>query len=146
MYLFTQPLAEEIAAADDMAFIERLWEDWSPEYEAAEDLANAKDCLRERPNLSAAIGYYRAALGAPAESCARFESEQRALAETPSQPTLYLHGARDGCIGVDLVQGAESALSPSSRFAIVEGAGHFLHLERPDLVNEEIVAWVDGDR
>jgi pimeloyl-ACP methyl ester carboxylesterase len=146
MYLFTQPLAEEIAAADDMAFIERLWEDWSPEYEAAEDLANAKDCLRERPNLSAAIGYYRAALGAPAESCARFESEQRALAETPSQPTLYLHGARDGCIGVDLVRGAESALSPSSRFAIVEGAGHFLHLERPDLVNEEIVAWVDGDR
>jgi pimeloyl-ACP methyl ester carboxylesterase len=141
MFLFTLPIAEEVVAADEMAFIDRLWEEWSPGYDAGEDLALVKDCLRERANLEAAIGYYRAALGAPAESCSRFEAEQRALAETPPQPTLYLHGARDGCIGVELVRDAEAALSPGSRFQIVADAGHFLHLEQPELVHEEILAW-----
>ena len=27
---------------------------------------------------------------------------------------------------------------------VVEGAGHFLHLERPEEVNEHILAWVTG--
>jgi pimeloyl-ACP methyl ester carboxylesterase len=142
MYLFTLPGAEEIVAADGMAFIDRLWTDWSPGYDGTEDIAFAKDCLCERPNLSAAIEYYRAALGAPAESCAAFDGEQRALAETPPQPTLYLHGAQDGCIGVDLVRDAEAQLSPGSRFSVIEDAGHFLQLEKPELVNEEVVAWV----
>jgi pimeloyl-ACP methyl ester carboxylesterase len=141
MFLFTLPIAEELVAADEMAFIDRLWEEWSPDYPAAEDLAFVKESLGERANLEAAIGYYRAALGAPADSCSGFEAEQRALAETPAQPTLYLHGARDGCIGVELVRDAEAALSPGSRFQIVDDAGHFLHLEQPELVHEEILAW-----
>ena len=142
MYVFTQPGAEEIVAANGMAFIDRLWDEWSPGYDAAEDLALVKGCLAERSNLSAAIEYYRAALGRPAESCGKFEAEQRALALTPPQPTLYLHGARDGCIGVDLVTEAEASLSSGSRFSIVEDAGHFLQLEKPERVNEEILAWV----
>ena len=48
MFLFTQPLAEELVAADEMAFLDRLWEDWSPGYGAAEDLALVKDSLREQ--------------------------------------------------------------------------------------------------
>jgi pimeloyl-ACP methyl ester carboxylesterase len=146
MFLFTQPIAEEVVAADGMAFIDRLWADWSPGHDAAEDLAFAKDCIRERDHLTAAIGYYRAALGAPASSCARFAAEQGALALAPPQPTLYLHGAEDGCIGIDLVRDAETALSAGSRLCVVEDAGHFLHLERPELVNEEVLGWVYRDR
>jgi pimeloyl-ACP methyl ester carboxylesterase len=142
MFLFTQPVAEAVVAADGMAFIDRLWGEWSPGYDASEDLRWVKECLREQDNLEAAIGYYRAALGAPAESCSSFEAEQRALAETPPQPTLYLHGARDGCIGVELVRDAEAQLSPGSRLSIVEDSGHFLHLEKPGEVNAEILGWV----
>ena len=142
MFLFTLPIAEEVVTADEMAFVDRLWEEWSPGYDATDDLSFVKDCLRERANLQAAIGYYRAALGAPAESCSSFEAEQQALAETPPQPTLYLHGARDGCIGAELVGDAGAQLSPGSRFSIVPDAGHFLHLERRELVNEEILAWL----
>jgi pimeloyl-ACP methyl ester carboxylesterase len=146
MFLFTQPFAEELVAADDMAFIERLWAEWSPGLDADEDLAFAKDCIRERDHLTAAIGYYRAALGAPAESCAKFAAEQGALAQAPPQPALYLHGAKDGCIGADLVREAESHLAEGSRFLLVEDAGHFLQLERPELVNEEVLGWVYRDR
>ncbi len=146
MFLFTQPFAEELVAADDMAFIERLWADWSPGHDADEDVAFAKDCIREPDHLTAAIGYYRAALGAPAVSCAKFAAEQGAQAQVPPQPTLYLHGARDGCIGADLVQGAQSHLSDGSRFLLIEDAGHFLHLEHPELVNGEVLSWVYGDR
>jgi pimeloyl-ACP methyl ester carboxylesterase len=142
MFLFQLPIAEAVVSADEMAFIDRLWAGWSPGYDASEDLGFVKDCLGSRANLSAAIEYYRAALGSPADTCARFEAEQRALAETPPQPTLYLHGADDGCIGADLVEGAEAHLSRGSRVSIVEGSGHFLHLERPELINEEILAWL----
>jgi pimeloyl-ACP methyl ester carboxylesterase len=50
------PRAESVIAADDMAFLGRLWEDWSPDYDVAEDLYHVKRCLREPGNLSAAIG------------------------------------------------------------------------------------------
>jgi len=145
MFLFTQPVAEMVVSADEMAFIDRLWAEWSPGHESVEDLAFAKDCIREPDHLAAALGYYRAALGAPAESCAKFAAEQSGLAEAPPQPTLYLHGDRDGCIGVDLVRDAEAALSPGSRFSVVEEAGHFLQLERPELVNAEILDWISSE-
>lgn len=60
------------------------------------------------------------------------------------QPTLYLHGGDDGCIGVELVGGADRQLAPGSRMLVVEGAGHFPHLERPEEVNQHILAWVAG--
>ncbi|HET9118976.1 MAG TPA: alpha/beta hydrolase [Solirubrobacterales bacterium] len=145
MFLFTQPVAEMVVSADEMAFIDRLWAEWSPGHHSEENLAIAKDCIREPDHLAAALGYYRAALGAPAESCAKFAAEQSVLAEAPSQPTLYLHGDRDGCIGVDLVRDAEAALSPGSRFSVVEEAGHFLQLERPELVNAEILDWISSE-
>jgi pimeloyl-ACP methyl ester carboxylesterase len=143
MYFFQLPVAEEVVAADGMAFIDRLWADWSPGYDAAEDLSFVKDCLAERANLSAAIEYYRAGLASsPADNCAGFQAEHEALAKTPPQPTLYLHGAQDGCIGADLVGDAQGHLSTGSRASIVDGTGHFLQLERPDRINEEILAWV----
>jgi pimeloyl-ACP methyl ester carboxylesterase len=57
---------------------------------------------------------------------------------------VYLYGSAHGCIGLDLVRGAERHLGPESRMAVVEGAGHFLHLERPEEASEHALAWVTG--
>jgi hypothetical protein len=51
LFLFRDSLAwaVEMVAADGMAFLDRLWQDWSPGYDAAEDLARAKESLRQCP-------------------------------------------------------------------------------------------------
>jgi pimeloyl-ACP methyl ester carboxylesterase len=130
MYFFQTPFADMVVPADDFAFIEGLWRDWSPGYDATEDLTHVKDALRDPANLSAALGYYRA----------MFEGGPDASDDGP--PTLYLHGRDDGCMGADLVEGSEEFLPAGSRAEIIDGAGHFLHLEKPAEVNRLIVDWL----
>ena len=144
LFLMKAPGAESVIAADDMAFLDRLWQDWSPGYDATEDLRNAKQCLRDPRNLAAAIAYYRAeepGLHA-VEASDQYAAEHAALLRTAPQPTLYLHGNRDGCVDVALVSDAERHLASGSRMDIIEDAGHFPHLERAVAVNERILAWV----
>lgn len=141
MFFFQHPLADVVVGADDLAFVERLWADWSPGHDPAADLPAVKDALRDPANLQAALGYYRATLGSVAPDPA-LEAEQGATALPTPQPTLYLHGADDGCVGVEVAQGAEAFLGPGSAVGILEGAGHFLHLEMPDEVNLRIVEFL----
>jgi pimeloyl-ACP methyl ester carboxylesterase len=141
IFVFQSPLAEMAVAADDLAFIDGLWRDWSPGYDAADDLPAIKDALRDPANLAAALGYYRTMLGTTTPDPA-FSTEQAAAAAVPPQPTLYLHGDRDGCMAIGLAADAEQFLSPGSRFAVVAGAGHFFHVEKPDTVNWLILDWV----
>ena len=130
--LFQTPLAELVAGADDLRFLERLWQDWSPEYDATGEIGHMKDSLRDPANLAAAIGYYRAMFTSGAPS------------DVPAQPTLYLHGASDGAFSVDGVNGTLDSLAAGSRVEVVNNAGHFLHLERPEVVNPMILDWIGG--
>jgi pimeloyl-ACP methyl ester carboxylesterase len=149
LFMFRDPagFAEAMVASDEMSFLDQLWRDWSPGYQPGEHLARVKQCLREPANLAAALGYYRAAgptgtAEGPPGTAARYAAEQQAAGRQAPQPTLYLHGARDGCIRVDLARGAERLLAPASRMVVIGEAGHFLHLEKPGEVNDRILAWV----
>lgn len=144
MFFFQHPLADLAVPLDDLAFIDRLWADWSPGYDATEDLPRVKDALRDPANLGAAIGYYRATLSAVGLDPRPEVAALDAAANGPVPlPTLYLHGATDGCMGADLALAAGASLTaPGSRVEVVEGAGHFLHLERPDVVNRLILEHV----
>jgi pimeloyl-ACP methyl ester carboxylesterase len=144
LFMFRDPtgFADAVVAAGQMAFLDRLWDDWSPGYEAAEDLANVKECLREPARLAAAIGYYRQPEAGNSDSAAPYADEQRAAGRQAPQPTLYLHGADDGCISEDMARGAEPLLAPSSRMVVIDEAGHFLHLEKPREVGEHILGWI----
>jgi pimeloyl-ACP methyl ester carboxylesterase len=128
--LFQTPLAEMVVAQDDLAFIERLWADWSPSYDGVGDLPYVKDSLRGPANLAAAIGYYRAMFGVGGGD------------KSPRQPTLYLHGKEDGAFLVDGVAGTDELLSKDSKVEILDGVGHFLHLEKPAEVNAKILDWL----
>ncbi len=145
MFFFQSPLAEMAVAQDDLAFIDRLWADWSPGYDASADLPHVKDALRDPANLAAALGYYRATLGSGTRA-PELDAVEAAGAGPLPRPVLYLHGADDGCMGAELVDDGVLASLPAdgSRFEIVAGTGHFLHLERPDAVNELILGFLAG--
>jgi len=141
MFFFQNALADVAVSLNDLAFIESLWSDWSPGYDASEDLPHVKDALRDPANLAAALGYYRSLFGGGPGDPA-LADEQAATGGAVAQPTLYLHGDRDGCVGVELAAGCEAFLGAGSRVVTVKGAGHFLHVEKPDEVNAEIVSFV----
>jgi pimeloyl-ACP methyl ester carboxylesterase len=145
IFLFrdTPGLAEQIVAADGMAFITRLWHDWSPGFDAADSVAQVRASLSDPARLSAAIGYYRAPQTAsPADSAGPSQPERQAVTRVAPQPTLYLHGTADGCIGVDLVRDVQRHLGPDSEMKLIADAGHFLQVEQPAVVNQHILAWV----
>jgi len=142
MFVFQHPLAEAIVAADDLSFIDRLWADWSPGYDASGDLVHVKDAIRHPAHLTAVLGYYRSTLGAIPDDPA-LAAEQAASQQSPPQPTLYLHGQDDGCIRRALAETAGTFLpSPASRVELLERCGHFLHLEKPDEVNALILEFL----
>ncbi len=141
VFFFQTPLAEHAVSLDDYAFIDRLWADWSPGLDASWDAARVKEALASAESLSAAIGYYRAMFAGPPDDPAAVAA-QAAAGTVPPQPTLYLHGSDDGCMGIDIIGPVTDYLAPGSEMAVVEGAGHFLHLERPDQVNDRIIEFL----
>jgi pimeloyl-ACP methyl ester carboxylesterase len=138
IFFFQSPLAETAVSLDRYAFLDRLWEDWSPGYDASEDLAYVKEAIGRTENLQAAIGYYRAMFD-PSRHHPAYTAAQAASAGSPSQPTLYLHGATDGCMGREVAGDVLASLPEGSRQHVVEKAGHFLHLEQPTEVNRLVL-------
>ena len=141
MFFFQHMLSDLVVPGNDLAFIDMLWADWSPGYDATEDLGYVKASLRDPANLAAALGYYRATLGDGLKSPA-LDDAQNAANTVPTQPLLYLHGRNDGCVGVEVAEFASSMAPANCTFDVVDGAGHFLHLERPDVVNARILEFL----
>jgi pimeloyl-ACP methyl ester carboxylesterase len=141
VFFFQTPLAEYAVSLDDYAFIDRLWDDWSPGFDGSWDAARVKEALSSPEHLSAAIGYYRAMFAGPPDD-PEAAAAQAAGGTTGPRPTLYLHGADDGCMGIDTIGPVIDFLAPGSEMVVIEGAGHFLHVERPDEVNDRIVAFL----
>src|SRR5690606_37986161 len=107
-----------------------------------EDLPHVKACLGDAANLAAALGYYRATLGGVGLDPALDEVQAKGN-EATAQPTLYLHGRNDGCMGLEVAEGAAAFLtSEGSRMEVVDDAGHFLQLEQPELVNRLVLDFV----
>ena len=141
VFFFQTPLAEYAVSLDGHAFIDRLWADWSPGYDGSWDAARVKEAIGAPENLAAAIGYYRAMFAAPSE-VPEIVAAQAATAAIAPQPTLYLHGADDGCMGLDSIGPVVDFLAPGSTMVVVEDAGHFLQVEKPDEVNDHIIAFL----
>lgn len=57
-YFQNQRVAEDVVRAGDFAFIDRIWADWSPGYDASEDLPKVKERIRDPAHFKAALGYY----------------------------------------------------------------------------------------
>lgn len=122
-------------------FWESLWSDWSPGYDATEDIAKLRRHVTA-DNIANVVGPYRASFN-PQFVDPNAEAETLATMQLPPVPTLYLHGAADGAIGADLLADLGQYFPAAGSAAeIVDGVGHFLHLEKPDLVAAKIGDWL----
>ncbi|MGH9171505.1 MAG: alpha/beta fold hydrolase [Acidimicrobiales bacterium] len=146
IFFFQTPLADGAVAADHLALVDGLWADWSPGYDCAEDLAHVKESLADPARVAAALSYYRSMFD-PSQEIPGLEAQQASPMTPAPQPTLYYHGTADGCLGAEAITPEILGyLGPGSELLMVEGAGHFAHLERPDVVNPRIVDWVTAGR
>ncbi|KUI14130.1 epoxide hydrolase [Mycobacterium sp. GA-1285] len=121
--------------------VPRLWRQWSPGYDATEDVAHVLDAIGAPENWRAALGYYRAAVR-NSRPPAQYAELHRHWLSAPQLPTLYLHGTDDGCASVDYARWVERVLPEGSEVATVERAGHFLQLEQPEAVARHIVDFI----
>jgi pimeloyl-ACP methyl ester carboxylesterase len=123
--------------------IPRLWRDWCPRgYDATDDLERVWEALPDLAHRKAAISYYRHQI-----PISKPTLPYRALhggwdAELPRMPMLYVHGEIDGAMDVELIAITTEALPTGSRLEIVPGAGHFIHLDQPELLHQLISGYL----
>ena len=123
-------------------FFDSLWADWSPGYDPADDVAELRRYVTSE-NIADVVGPYRASFN-PDFADPEAKAEAAASLLPPPVPTLCLHGRTDGALGVELTADAEANLpAAGSVFEIIDGAGHFLHLEQPDLIAAKIRDWLN---
>ncbi len=137
MFFFQSPLAEMVFDLDNLSLANRLWREWSPNYDPSADLEHVRLALANPSNQRAALGYYRAMFDQTALDPATEHLQASAFA-VPSVRTLYLHGAQDGCVHADSLGDPLQFLAPGSTSRILANAGHFLHLEQPGEVHRII--------
>ena len=113
--------------------IPKLWRDWSPGYDARDDVVQLFHALSQPGRRRAVLRYYRNNL-------------QKGLVATfrikPGAPALYLHGERDGCLDAKLASAHRDLLVDGSRLEILDGVGHFMQLEDPARINAKIGDWI----
>jgi len=141
MAFFQLPLVSERRVRKDyFAFIDRLYRDWSPGFTPEPAyMDELKRCLSQ--SMPRPLLYYRAAFRLTPARLWATRSDFRALTRI-KVPTLYLHGANDGCIGPEVAAGQERFFKSDFRAVTVPRTGHFLHLEAPDAVAEHVLGWL----
>ncbi|MEM7358354.1 MAG: alpha/beta hydrolase [Pseudomonadota bacterium] len=142
IFFFQLPwLAERKIRQDNYALIEKLWRDWSPglaEADAAFYVNAFKQALSEDEHVVAALAYYRALIKPK-----NIKRVTELFAEPISVPTLTLAGENDGCIGPEHFPGMHSFFSGQFNLEILAGAGHFMHLEQPEVFANHVLNFFD---
>jgi len=129
-YFQLRGIAERGLAKNDFALIDRLWRDWSPGYTTSrEDLEQIKAGIA--PRVPEVLGYYRAFFS----PSVLFGASRRLLFAKTTVPAIHIHGEDDGCVGAELTRDMERHFLTGIRVHTVPRAGHFVHLERPEVVN-----------
>jgi pimeloyl-ACP methyl ester carboxylesterase len=138
---FIQQVGLADAALLEPGFWASLWSDWSPGYLAQEDLAILQTYVTG-DTIGGVVAPYRAAFN-PQFADESATAEAAAALAAPPVPTYYLHGSGDGAIGAELLGNVAAHLpAPGSAFELVDGVGHFLHLERPEILATKILTWL----
>ena len=130
---------------DDWALIRRLWRDWSPSFQLPEsEWASLRSTFAAPGVKRAMLAYYRQN-ASPAIMLGLKRTPAMDLTTVPVR-TLALTGSEDGCIDTRLYDYVfhDDDFPRGHCVERIEGAGHFLHQEKPDLVNARLLDWMES--
>ncbi len=141
MFFFQLEIAEIGVQANDYEYIRRLWREWSPNWPEYETYAQKAINVLSKPGvLTRALKYYRSTFQSGLQS-ERLNILQTTFTDKIKPPSLYIHGKNDGCIAATLSSGMEESFK-SLKILEFEDCGHFLHLEKPEEVNQAMLEFL----
>lgn len=119
-------LADRAVARRDFAWLDRLWDRWSPATAVpAKHRARVKQTIAQ--SMPAPVAMYRGGGFGPVG--------------TVTVPTLCIVGAVDGCSMPSMTDGQAAEFTSDYRREIWPDVGHFPQLERPARTFEAAAAW-----
>ena len=139
MFFFQLPLADISVPLNDYEFIHRLWREWSPDLKDYKKYSDKVVSVLSRSNvLEKALAYYRSTFQESLQ-LERINNKSIELLSSKIQPPcIYFHGKNDGCIDYKLSNGMEDFFE-KLEIRILDDCGHFLHLEKQDIFNKELL-------
>lgn len=149
MWFFQLPDAPERALRwREFAFVEFLWSIWSPGWDYPDDRIDAvTDTLGTDDTVEHALQYYRDTVRGGVTSLIgsllRLDPPSTDDVPPVTTPALVVCGADDGCIAPALFEHADEIIE-DCRVVRIRDAGHFMHRERPDVVGDEVVSFLEA--
>jgi pimeloyl-ACP methyl ester carboxylesterase len=144
-YFFQMPFAETAVAANDYAFLESWWRDASPEFDPPADMMERlKATFRQPGVVTAALNYYRHTFHPDNRDPALSALQDRVSTSPTPVATLAMHGTKDRPGRLQAFDTMDDLFSQGLEKVILPGTGHFLHLERPQEVNQRILAFFNA--
>ncbi len=141
-FFFQMPSAEQAVAANDFAFLEAWWRDASPEfYPPPEMMEQLKTTFRRPGVVTAALNYYRHTFHPDNRDPKLQELQERVSHDPIPVPTLAFHGTKDRPGRLESFEAMDHLFTQGVEKVILPGAGHFVHIERPNEVNPRIVTF-----
>jgi pimeloyl-ACP methyl ester carboxylesterase len=139
-------VADYVVQCNEWAFLKMLWRRWSLGWSVpTQDLAAMVSVFSQPGVKAAALEYYRAALKTKAP---RYDEGVALLSKPVQVPTLGLTGERDRCISADIFEKSmlPELFAKGVQTKRVSGAGHFLHLEKPDETHASLLEFLGRHR
>ncbi|XOV78696.1 MAG: alpha/beta fold hydrolase [Aestuariibacter sp.] len=142
-FLFQLPwLPEKLIRMRKGKFLLFLWRIWSPNFDDLEHVEYIISSMLKQQSVEDTLAYYRAAVQSKYRN-PEFEDIFNKLNQQISVPTRVLCGQQD--MRKEMLPRAKDCFTPDAdyQWALIDNAGHFLHREQPEIINCEILEWID---
>ena len=139
-------IAEFAVERNDWALVKRLYKTWSPGLDLSDDdWANLRSTFAAPGVKKAMLAYYRQNVS-PGVLLGWKKTEAAALTTVPVR-TLAVTGEDDGCMDTRLYDHVfhDDDFPNGVRVERIHGAGHFVHQECPDEINELLLDWMKNE-